>query len=66
MQNIVANYDMIILLFKVKIIDDKGTTVPINTRGQICVRGYAVFKYYWMGDALTEEAKDTNGWWHTR
>ncbi|XP_072027106.1 3-[(3aS,4S,7aS)-7a-methyl-1,5-dioxo-octahydro-1H-inden-4-yl]propanoyl:CoA ligase-like [Amphiura filiformis] len=51
---------------EVKIVDQKGETVPIDTRGEICIRGYAVFKYYWMDEKLTKDAKDENGWWHTR
>ncbi|XP_072041096.1 medium-chain acyl-CoA ligase ACSF2, mitochondrial-like [Amphiura filiformis] len=51
---------------EVKIVNEKGETVPIDTRGEICIRGYAVFKYYWMDEKLTKDAKDENGWWHTR
>ena len=50
---------------QVKIVDDAGQIVSRNTRGTMYVRGFSLFKFYWMDEAKTKEAKDENGWYCT-
>jgi len=50
---------------EVKIIDDKGETVAIGERGELCTRGYSVMKGYWDDEEKTREAIDAEGWMHT-
>ncbi|KAL4232985.1 hypothetical protein ACF0H5_007672 [Mactra antiquata] len=51
---------------EVKLVNDKDQVVPIGEQGEICVRGWAVFKGYYNDDNLTSQAKslDKNGWYH--
>ncbi|XP_072022524.1 medium-chain acyl-CoA ligase ACSF2, mitochondrial-like [Amphiura filiformis] len=51
--------------FETKIVDDNGIIVPVETVGEILVRGYSAFKYYLADDLQTKERKDSNGWIHT-
>ncbi|XP_072022838.1 medium-chain acyl-CoA ligase ACSF2, mitochondrial-like [Amphiura filiformis] len=48
-----------------KIVDDKGIIVPVNTVGNLLVRGYTSLKYYLNNEQKTKEIKDNNGWIHT-
>jgi fatty-acyl-CoA synthase len=50
---------------EVKIIDEKGQTVPIGANGDICTRGYAVMKCYWDEPERTAETVDADGWLHS-
>ncbi len=51
---------------EVKIIDvDTGETVPINTLGEYCTRGYHVMHGYFDMPEATAEAIDAEGWLHT-
>lgn len=36
--------------------------VPLNTDGELCVRGPHVMHAYWNEEKKTEEAIDNNGW----
>lgn len=51
--------------FKVKVIDEEGGIVPVNTSGELCYRGHCVFQGYWDDKVKTDEAIDENGWFHT-
>lgn len=52
-----------------KIIDRNGDIVPIGSRGELCVAGFALQKGYWRNPEKTAEVMrtDKNGvlWMHT-
>ncbi len=50
---------------QVKIVDAEGRTVPRNTRGELCTRGYSVMRGYWDDEERTRESIDAAGWMHT-
>nr|WP_295465850.1 AMP-binding protein [Mesorhizobium sp.] len=50
---------------EVKVVDDKGRTVPVGERGELCTRGYSVMQGYWGDPERTAEALDADGWMHT-
>jgi len=50
---------------EVKIIDERGNTLPRGERGELCTRGYSVMLGYWDDEARTREAIDSEGWMHT-
>jgi fatty-acyl-CoA synthase len=51
---------------EIKIIDpDTGDTVPRDTAGELCTRGYSVMLGYWEQPEQTSEAIDADGWMHT-
>lgn len=51
---------------EVKIIDpETGETVPPNTPGEICCRGYLVMKGYYKMPEETAKAIDKDGWLHS-
>lgn len=49
---------------EVAILDAAGTRLPPDTKGEICVRGPAVFAGYFENDAATQAAF-AGGWFHT-
>ncbi|MEH6545917.1 MAG: AMP-binding protein [Sneathiella sp.] len=44
---------------------DDNTVVPIDTVGEICVRGYCTMIGYHANEAATSETIDAEGWLHT-
>ncbi|XP_042147333.1 medium-chain acyl-CoA ligase ACSF2, mitochondrial [Ixodes scapularis] len=52
------------LHIKVKIVDSQGRIVPVNQSGELCARGYLVFKGYLKQDDKTREVVRDN-WYHT-
>lgn len=54
---------------RAKIIDRKGTVLPIGMRGELCVAGYQLQRGYWENEEKTAEVmiRDEQGvlWLHT-
>ena len=51
---------------EIKIVDPAtGETLPRNSAGEFCTRGYSVMRGYWDEPAKTAEAIDEEGWMHT-
>ena len=54
---------------KAKIVDRNGDIVPVGSRGELCVAGYALQKGYWRNPEKTAEAmradEDGTIWIHT-
>jgi len=40
-------------------------TVPVNTKGELCVRGWCLFLEYKDQPDLTAKVMDKYGWYHT-
>lgn len=49
---------------EVKIVDSQNRIVPVNQRGELCARGYLVFKGYLKEDDKTREVV-RDYWYHT-
>src|SRR5699024_6188860 len=47
-----------------KIVDADGATVPRDTIGELCTRGYSVMLGYWNDPEATAAAVDADGWMH--
>jgi len=50
---------------EIKIVDHEGNIVPVNTPGEICIRGYGVMIGYWGEKEQTESALEPTGWLHS-
>jgi len=51
---------------EIKIIEpETGETVPVNTAGELCTRGYHVMLGYFEMEEATASAIDSEGWLHT-
>lgn len=48
-----------------KIVDFKGNIVPVNTAGEICIRGYSVMMGYWGEEEETEDVIEPSRWFHS-
>ncbi|KAG0305259.1 Fatty-acid-CoA ligase [Dissophora globulifera] len=50
-----------------KVIDpNTGETLPVNTSGELCTRGYSVMEGgYWKSKEQTDAVVDADGWMHT-
>ncbi|GIY52332.1 medium-chain acyl-CoA ligase ACSF2, mitochondrial [Caerostris darwini] len=50
---------------ELKVINNKNQLVPVNTQGELCVRGHNIFVGYWGDEEKTAEAIDKTHWYHT-
>lgn len=51
---------------EVKIIDPQtNVTLPKNTAGELCTKGYSVMLGYWQDEAQSKASIDSDGWMHT-
>lgn len=50
---------------QIKIVDKEGNILPVNTPGEICIRGYGVMIGYWGEKEQTESALKPTGWLHS-
>ncbi|XP_070551555.1 putative acyl-CoA synthetase YngI [Ptychodera flava] len=50
---------------EIKLTDENFRTVPINTEGEICVRGPNVFQFYLGEEDTTSTVKSHTGWFKT-
>jgi len=51
---------------EIKIIDpDTGETLPVNTAGELCTKGYLVMMGYWNQQDKTDEVLGADGWMRT-
>lgn len=48
-----------------KIVDDKNKIVPVNTSGELCIRGYCVMQGYWEDEEKTATCITPDGWYKT-
>lgn len=48
---------------QIKIIDEKGNTLPVNENGEICIKGPHVIESYWNNPEADSQIKDS--WLHT-
>lgn len=53
------------VIFQLKVVDGKGDVVPVNTQGELCIRGHGVFMGYWDDPDKTNEVIDKSRWYHT-
>ncbi|XP_064473584.1 medium-chain acyl-CoA ligase ACSF2, mitochondrial-like isoform X2 [Ornithodoros turicata] len=49
---------------EVKVVDKEDRIVPFNTKGELCARGYLVFRGYYGNEQKTREVVRSN-WYHT-
>jgi long-subunit acyl-CoA synthetase (AMP-forming) len=50
---------------KVKIVDENGQVVPVNTRGELWTRGYSTMLKYWNDDEKTAQTITAERWLKT-
>ncbi|KAF0290164.1 Acyl-CoA synthetase family member 2, mitochondrial [Amphibalanus amphitrite] len=50
---------------ELKVVDERGRTLPVGTAGELCMRGYNLFLGYWDDEEKTAECLTPAGWFHT-
>jgi long-chain acyl-CoA synthetase len=52
-------------VMELKVIDDEGRSLPAGERGELMVRGTAMFEGYWNRPEVNAEMIDADGWFRT-
>lgn len=50
---------------EIKVIDERGNSLPPGEQGELCIRGTCVTNGYLKKPAATKEAFDSEGWFHS-
>ncbi|ELT89489.1 hypothetical protein CAPTEDRAFT_222402 [Capitella teleta] len=50
---------------EVKVVDREGRIVPVNTPGELCIRGHVVMHSYYQDEAATAEVIGPDRWYKT-
>ena len=58
-------FDFFIAHTEVKVIDESGNVVPVNTPGELCTRAYSSMLGYWNDEAKTDELISKDRWLHS-
>lgn len=53
-----------VFILQLKIVDDKQRLLPINTEGELCVRGHGLFLGYFDDKKKTDETVDEKTFWY--
>ncbi|XP_055933207.1 medium-chain acyl-CoA ligase ACSF2, mitochondrial-like isoform X1 [Argiope bruennichi] len=64
-ENVTNGVMQLVEYAEVKIVDDKGQLLPVNARGELCVRGHNTFLGYWDDEEKTAQVLDKTHWYHT-
>lgn len=48
-----------------KVVGENGETLPVDTPGELCTKGYSVMIGYWGDEEKTKSVIDEYGWMHT-
>lgn len=58
-------YLFIYISYQVKVVNEQNEIVPVNTPGELCVRGYSVMLKYWDDVEKTNETIAPDRWLRT-
>jgi acyl-CoA synthetase (AMP-forming)/AMP-acid ligase II len=50
---------------EIKVVDEQGDILPVGQQGELCIRGTCVTKGYLNKPEATNEAFDSEGWFHS-
>ena len=50
---------------EIKVVDEQGVILPLGQQGELCIRGTCVTEGYLNKPEVTQEAFDSEGWFHS-